>query len=63
MFSAIMLYGSEACGSNNFPCDKIQYRAMCFFLGVHKYAPILGLHGEMGWVSLTVHRHVSIARF
>lgn len=60
----VMLYGSEACGSNKFPCcDKIQHRAMRFFLGVHKYAPILGLHGEMGWVSLSVHRRVSMARF
>ena len=36
---------------------------MRFFLGVHKYAPILGLHGEMGWVSLSVQRRVSMARF
>ena len=33
------------------------------FFGVHKYAPILGLHGDMGWVSLSVQRRVSMARF
>ena len=62
--SSIMLYGSEACGFCKFVCcDKIQHRVIRFFLGVHKYEPILRLHGEMGWVSLSVQRRVSMARF
>ena len=27
----------------------VQARAMRFFLGVNKFAPILGIEGEMGW--------------
>ena len=35
--SPVMLYGSEACGYYKLKkCDKIQYRAMRFFFGVHK---------------------------
>ena len=41
-------YGSEACGYNKFnKCDQIQYQTMRFFLGIHKYAPIIGLQGEI----------------
>ena len=55
---------SEACGYNTFNrCDHIQYRAMRFFLDVQKYAPIIGLQDDMGWVSLSVDRHVSMVRF
>ncbi len=31
--------------------DKVQNRASRFFTGVHKYAPILGHVGDMGWTS------------
>ena len=34
-----------------------------FFLRVHTYAAIPGLQGDMGWVSLSVDRSVSMARF
>ena len=37
--------------------------AMCFFLGMHKYAPSIRLHGEKRWTSLSVHRRVSMSRF
>ena len=36
---------------------------MRFFLGVHKFTPTIGLQGDMGWVSLSVDRHVSMVRF
>ena len=45
------------CGYDNFKnCDQIQHRVMRFFLKVHKNAPILGLLGDIGWVSLFVDR-------
>ena len=54
----------EACGYNKFDkSDNIPYRAMRFFLGVNKYTPNLGLQGDMGWVSLSVERPVSMVRF
>ena len=59
-----MLYGSEARGYYKLKkCDKIQYRVMRFFLGVHKFTPTIGLQGDMGWVSLSLDRHVSMVRF
>ena len=40
----MILYGNEASGHNRFDkCDRIQYRGMRFFLGVHIYIPIHGL--------------------
>jgi hypothetical protein len=30
-------------------CDKIQYRALQYYLGVNKYTPTLGIAGEAGW--------------
>ena len=55
---------SEACGYNRFDkYDRIQYRAMRFFLRVHKCTPIHGLHGDMGWVSISIDRWVDMMRF
>ena len=36
---------------------------MRFFLDVHKYASIVGLQGDMGWVSLSVNRRVAMVRY
>ena len=63
--SPIMLYGSEACGYNKFKkYNQIQHRAKRFYLRVHKYAPIAGIQGDIGWVSLSViDRHIAMVRF
>lgn len=31
--------------------DSIQNRAALYFLGVHKFAPVLAVQGDMGWIS------------
>jgi len=36
---------------------------MRFFLGVHKYTPIDGMLGDMGWCKPHVHRNLGIIRF
>ena len=36
---------------------------MRFFPGVHKYAPILCLQGDMECITLSVDKHVSMAKF
>ena len=60
----VMLYGSEACGYYKFKkCGNIQYQAKRFFLEVHTFTPNIGLQGDMGWVYLSVDRHVSMVRF
>ena len=35
--------------------DTLQNRAIRYFLGVHRFTPILAINGEMGW-TLSIHR-------
>ncbi len=45
-------YGSAVWGFKTYDSiEKVQNRATRFFAGVHKYAPILGHVGDMGWTS------------
>ena len=45
-------YGSAVWGFKSYDSlDKVQNRATRFYTGVHKYAPILGHVGDMGWAS------------
>ena len=47
-----MLYGAEVWGYNNFSnINKVQQRAMRVFSGVHSFAPIVGMEGDMGWLT------------
>ena len=32
-------------------CNNVQNRAMRYYLGVHKFAPISGMQGDFGWLS------------
>ena len=43
--------------------DLIQNRAMRYYLGVHKFAPNVGVEGEMGWLSPKVCRNLGLVRF
>ena len=43
--------------------DNIQFRAARWFLGAKKYAPKLGLQGDMGWISPDIRRKVEMIRF
>ncbi len=52
LVAPIIDYGSAVWGYKGYEClDRIQNRATRFFTGVHKFAPILGHVGDMGWVS------------
>ena len=42
--------------------SQIQHRAMRYFLGVNKFCPLAGLHGDMGWVNQTLKRYKPMAR-
>ena len=45
--------------------DEIQYiqnRAMRYFLGVHRFCPIAGMQGDMGWVTPRLNRFLPIIR-
>ena len=43
-------------------CDNIQNKAMRIFLGVHRFAPVLALHGDMGWFPSVMHRRLDMLR-
>ncbi len=42
--------------------DKIQFRAIRYFLGVHSKAPLLALEGDMGWPSSKTRHHINMIR-
>ena len=50
-------YSAEIWGFKDFQCSKnIQNRAIRYYLGVHKYAPIAGLQGDLGWLATKLRR-------
>ena len=52
MVSPILEYGSEVWGHVNIKCsEKIDNSAIRYFLGVHRFAPLAGLAGDMGWTN------------
>jgi hypothetical protein len=60
----ILDYGSEIWGAQKYhKIDQIQNRAMRAYLGVHKFAPIAGIQGEMGWTSSLVRRQSNMLRY
>ena len=42
--------------------DMIQNRAIIYFMGVHRFTPILAMTGDMGWVTSTHRRWVNLLR-
>ena len=43
--------------------ETVQNRAMRSFLGVHRQAPLVGLLGDMGWLSSSSRRKIEIFRY
>ena len=57
-------YGSAIWGYKNYKCiDVTQNQAVRLFLGIHKFAPLLGVEGEVAWVPSLLRRHMSILSF
>ncbi len=44
-------------------CNQVIYKALRFYLGVHKYTPILGLLGDTGWLPSEYDRWLQMLRF
>ena len=44
-------------------CDAIQHRAIRFFLGVHRFAPIHAVTGDTGWDPCITRRHTNMLRY
>ena len=60
----ILDYASEIWGNTKAPSiDKLQNRAIRFYLGVHKFCPVPALVGEMGWESSSDRRKLRMLKF
>ena len=62
--NSIISYGASVWGHGN---DKfgqlVQNRAMRYFLGVHKNAPIHAIQADMGWTSVKYQYYLCVVRF
>ena len=60
----ILDYSSAVWGFSHFQClDNVQHRALRYFLGVGRFAPILALHGDTGWLPCRYRRWVNVLRY
>ena len=56
-------YGSAVWGYKNYAqLDYIQNKAIRYFLGVHRFTPILALVGDSGWLPSQYRRWLTILR-
>ena len=59
----IMDYASGVWGFRNYDSLNVtQNRIMRYFLGVHKFAPTLGVWGDFGWSPAVIRRKVEMVR-
>jgi hypothetical protein len=59
----VLEYASEVWGFKDFKqCEKVQFRACRYYLGVPPKTPLLAISGDMGWLSATLRRHVNICK-
>jgi hypothetical protein len=59
----IMDYASGVWGFKQYDhVSAIENKFMRYFLGVHRFAPNLGLWGDMGWIPSVIRRKVNIVR-
>ena len=57
----VLDYASSVWGYKKFqPIDNIQNRAIRYFIGVHRFAPTLGVYGDTGWIPSQYRRWINI---
>ncbi len=60
----ILDYCGEVWGFKQFKqIDAIQHKAILIFLGVHRYAPLPAIDGDMGWSSCDTRMKVAMFRY
>ena len=60
----ILNYGAEIWGAKGYNhVQQVQSKAMRFYLGVHKFAPTLGLFGDTGWFPIINYQKLCMLRF
>ena len=59
----IMDYAAGVWGTKKFDClENVQFRAIRYFLGVHRFAPHSMLLGDIGWVPCFVRHKLAMLR-
>ena len=59
----ILNYGAGVWGSVKAPClERVQNRAIRYFVGVHPKSPIPAIQGDMGWFPCNFRRYFDIIR-
>ena len=62
--TTVMDYSSAIWGYKQYDkCDTVHNRAMRAFLGVHRFASVPGITGDMVWQTPKHRRHIEILRF
>ncbi len=60
----ILDYSCEIWGHKDFSIiNSVQHKAMRVFLGLHRFAPIPAMNGDMCWTSSNVRRKIAICRY
>ncbi len=60
----IMDYGSSVWGYKEYSkCNTVQNRAIRAFLGVHRFAPNIAIHGDTGWATPIIRRKLEMIKF
>ena len=59
----ILDYTSGVWGNRKFQAiENIQNRSIRYFLGVHRFAPLLGIYGDIGWIPCHYRHWTNIVR-
>ena len=60
----ILDYASAIWGGRKFQCiDTIHNRAIRYYLGVHRFAPVLAIYGDIGWIPSQYRHWVNKIRY
>ena len=60
----VIEYASEVWGFSKAPSiDKIQNRALRYYLGVHRFCPIPAMYGDTGWLECKYGRYVNMLKY
>ena len=57
-------YSAAIWGINKFPkTEQVSHKAARYFMGVHRFAPVDALLGDMGWLSAQSRHKILILKF
>ncbi len=62
--SPILEYSSGVWGFKDYiKCERVQQRAIRYFLGVHPKTPLLALAGDFGWINTQIKRQCNMMKY